>query len=229
MEYEHPTLAHKRGLVESAIASYKIKSLLDVGACWGVHGGYTFHALRNGVEKAVIIDGIITDITKERAAAFPNLELRQMSLGDKDRIAELPHSDAVIIFDVLLHQVKPDWDEFLRLYAAKTDTLIIYNQDFIGDKPIRFVDMGEAWFQQYGFTRRREDISAWFAKHDEFCPEQNKKYRDIHNFWQWGIPSMEIIKTALAVGFRLDYFCNHGQQEFNIPIIDCHSFLFRRK
>jgi hypothetical protein len=33
---------------------------------------------------------------------------------------QLQNVDAILLFDVLLHQVSPDWDEILDLYATRT-------------------------------------------------------------------------------------------------------------
>ena len=56
-------------------------------------------------------------------------------------------SDAAIIFDVLLHQVAPDWDAFLARYARKVDHFIIWNQDWAGsEETVRFVERGLDWY-----------------------------------------------------------------------------------
>ena len=97
----------------------RLSSILDVGACWGVHGGYTFHALESGrIERAVIADGDVTTLTRARAAADPRIALAEGNIGDAAFIDALPPSDAAIMFDVLLHQVAPDWDEFLAPLCA---------------------------------------------------------------------------------------------------------------
>ena len=51
--------------------------------------------------------------------------------------------DAITLFDVLLHQVNPDWDEILEMYAPSTTYFIIYNQQFVAaDKTVRLLDLG---------------------------------------------------------------------------------------
>src|SRR5947209_12278611 len=120
----HPIKAH---LLSAAIKRYRLKSLVDVGGCWGVNGGYSFYALSEGAEQIVIADGEITELTRTRAAGDPRIELRQGMLGDARFVASLPRCDAAIVFDVLLHQVAPDWNEFLALYAERVDHFVIYN------------------------------------------------------------------------------------------------------
>ena len=73
----------KAELVSAAIDRYDLKSIIDVGACWGVNGGYTFHALGGGkLERAVVVDGDITSLTRERAAGDARVQLLEGPIGD---------------------------------------------------------------------------------------------------------------------------------------------------
>lgn len=133
----------KRQLIDIAFKLVDIKSIVDLGACWGVNGGYTFHALQNyDLDRAIIVDGVITDITVERAKKFNNLQLIKGAFNDKEIIKELGNVDAAIMYDILLHQVSPNWDEILEMYSKQISTLIIYNQNWIGDNTVRFIDLG---------------------------------------------------------------------------------------
>ena len=49
-----------------------------------------------------------------------------MDLDDRREIARLPRFDAAITYDVLLHQMAPDRDEFHGFHAEKVDTLIVW-------------------------------------------------------------------------------------------------------
>lgn len=229
MAPDSPIHPFKGDLIEIAIGSYGIKSIVDVGGCFGVHGGYAFHALEHGAESGMILDRVITEPTKERAARHPGLTLKTMDLGDREEIARLPRFDAAIIYDVLLHQVDPDWDEFLALYAGKVDTLIIYNQDYAGDETFRFIDKGLEWYREQDFAGfyGKDAVDKWFARHQEKDPATGKLLRDIHGFWQWGIAYRDIIRVAHEQGFRLDYFINEGSRFFG-PLFNCNGYLFRR-
>jgi hypothetical protein len=46
-------------------------------------------------------------------------QLLEGDIGDAGFIDALPPCDAAIIFDVLLHQVAPDWDAFWRATPAR--------------------------------------------------------------------------------------------------------------
>ena len=165
-----------------------MSSILDVGACWGVHGGYTFHALKSGrIERAVIADGDVTALTRARAAADPRITLAEGKIGDAAFIDALPPSDAAIVFDVLLHQVSPDWDAFLARYARQVNHFIIWNQDWIGSgQSVRFIERGLDWYLENVGDTNRARITEWFARHDEISPQFGRPWRDVHFFWQSG-------------------------------------------
>lgn len=220
----------KADLVTAAIERYHLKSLIDVGACWGVNGGYTFHALSSGnIERAVIVDGDITALTHDRAAGDARVELLEGDIGDPDFIERLPRCDAAIMFDVLLHQVSPDWDVFLSLYGRKVNYFIIWNQDWIGsDRSVRYVDQGLHWYLNNVGDSDAARVTAWFERHNETCPWLGRAWRDVHYFWQWGIASAELISTMRKYGLALDHFEGHGVWSERYPNIQKDAYLFRR-
>ena len=222
---------NKANLISLAIDRYGLKSVIDVGGCWGVNGAYTFHALASGqIERAIILDGGITDLTRERAAGDARAELRQGDIGDADFIDALPHSDAAIIFDVLLHQVAPHWDEFLARYSQKVDHFIIYNPDWNGgDVSIRFADQSMAWYLENVPNAGRERVCEWFARHDELFPALNRPWRDVHMFWQWGIVDVDLIATMRRLGFQLDSFNNYGPWSPTFGKIQLDAYLFSKR
>lgn len=221
----------KAELVSAAIDRYDLKSIIDVGACWGVNGGYTFHALGGGkLERAVVVDGDITSLTRERAAGDARVQLLEGPIGDATFIESLPPCDAAIIFDVLLHQVSPDWDRFLALYSRKVNHFVIWNQDWIGsDRSIRFVDRGLSWYLDNAGETDADRVTRWFERHDEVSTQFGRPWRDVHYFWQWGIVSLELVTTMRRLGFVLDYFNNHGPWSDRHPNIQRDAYLFRRQ
>lgn len=74
----------KLELIDIAYELTDFRSFADLGACWGVDGAYTFHAAElcgNELDRAVIVDGNLTPLTRERAGAHPRVELVQALLG----------------------------------------------------------------------------------------------------------------------------------------------------
>jgi len=105
-------------VIERAFERCRVRSFADLGGVWAVDGGYTFFALeRFDIERAYLVDEDHTDAVRERAEGFTGLELVTANFGARTTADRLGSVDAVILFDVLLHQVAPDWDEILELYA----------------------------------------------------------------------------------------------------------------
>jgi hypothetical protein len=205
-EYTHNLKQSKLDLIDRALKKYKIKSIVDLGACWGVHGGYTFHAMDNAkIDKAFIVDGHITEPTEQRATGYPQLKLISGALGDSQIAKEIGKVDAIIMYDIILHQVKPDWDEFLEMWGRRAKHLIIYNQNWtLDDEPVRFIDRGLDWYAKNVPNTGEEGVRKWFAKHDDMSPEPGTKMRDVHYFWQWGIPLKSLTAKLESIGFKID-------------------------
>jgi hypothetical protein len=204
--YKHNLKPKKTDLIDQALQRYKISSIVDLGACWGVHGGYTFHALDKGkIKKAYIVDGHITDETRERAKAYPQLELISGALGDPEIAKKIGKVDAIIMYDIILHQVGPDWDKFLKMWGGSAKHLIIYNQNWgDGEDAIRFVDKGVDWYLKNVPHTSDDGVRSWFAKHEEINPDTGAKWRDVHYFWQWGIPLSSMTQKLESIGFAVD-------------------------
>jgi hypothetical protein len=70
-------------------------------------------------------------------------------LGSGEARHEVSNVDAVIMFDILLHQVAPGWDEFISAWAEHTNMLIVYNQNWLmSENTVRFVDHGIDWYKK---------------------------------------------------------------------------------
>lgn len=209
--HDNPVDPHKAAVVEWAFVNCGVRSFVDLGACWGVNGGYAFHGLSVAdIERAVIVDGRVTDITYERAAVHPQLELIQGPLGTQETADLVGTVDAAIMFDILLHQVGPNWDEFLARYAANVDTFIIHNQCWRGPETIRFPDFSAEEYIRRVYAHDPSAIAAWYERHDEIDEAQNKPVRDVHNFWQWGITAKDLVGTLWDLGFAIEAFENMG-------------------
>jgi hypothetical protein len=194
-----------------------------------VNGRYTFYALEQGqLERAVIVDGTITQLTRERAAAWSQLELIEGALGDDDTVKRVGQVDAAIMFDILLHQVSPDWDEFLKRYSH-IDTLIINNQNWLGPQTVRFPEFDVDEYVSRVLHSSEPRVREWYQKHHEFNDEQGKPWRDIHNFWQWGITEKDLIRVLWDLGYRVDYLFNKGLFYPRFPEIETVHVIARKR
>ena len=186
-----------------------------------MHGGYTFDALSNkNIKKAFIVDGQITNQTRERAKIFNQVELVEGTLGSDETHAKVGKIDAVIMFDILLHQANPNWDLFINKYCSTAKILIIYNQNWIGgDKTVRFIDLGLEKYLELVPHTNKENVSTWFKKHEIYNEEQNCLNKNIHNFWQFGITTPDMLNTIFKQGYDLDYFETYGQWSEKYPLV----------
>lgn len=96
------------------------------------------------VKEAVLVDGRITPTVAARANSYPQLRVIEGNFGDQEIADKVGNVDALFLFDVLLHQVSPDWDTILDMYAKNVRCLLIYNQQWIGSTTtVRLLDLGE--------------------------------------------------------------------------------------
>lgn len=230
-ELDRPITPHKAALIDWAMERFEIKSMVDLGGCWAVNGGYLLHAARGyGLERGVIVDGIMTQLTKERAKEFPQVELIAGALGAPKIVKKVGKVDAAIMYDILLHQVSPDWNEFLAAYAENVDTLIIFNQNWLGPETIRFVDAfpAEEYVKRVPHTNPAA-VAEWYSRHEKRNRELKRPWRDIHYFWQWGITQKDLIGTLWDLGYRIDYLSSYGEYNPKFPEIELIGIIARKR
>jgi hypothetical protein len=219
---------HKKDLIDYAFL-YRPQSFADLGGIWGVDGVYTFYALdRYDVSTAYLFDTDHTEAFTRRAACYPQLRPCKGNFGDFDFVkSHMPSVDAVFLFDVLFHQVKPDWDEILAFYAQHCRIFVIHNSQFMAsEKTVRLLDLGEeSYFANVPHVRTESPYKELFEKMYEVHPQHNRIWRDIHNVWQWGITDQDLIDTAKKLGFTLCYFINCGRWG-NLKNFESHGFVF---
>ena len=197
-------------MIERAFERCSVRSFADLGGVWAVDGGYTFFALeRFDIERAYLVDEDHTAAVRDRARQFGQLELVCANFGAEATAERLGWVDAVILFDVLLHQVAPDWDEILELYAPRTRSFVIVNPQWTGDgDAVRLLDLGR---EEYLRSVPPLDLHAeLFAKLDETNRRRGRPWRDVHDVWQWGISDAALTAALARLGFALVYFEDLG-------------------
>jgi hypothetical protein len=227
-------IQEKLDLIDYAFETYGIRSFAELGCAWGVDGGYGFHALeRHEVAHAAQVDNLITDTMKARAEAHPQLRLVRRNFGEPDVPDLVGDVDAVILYDVLLHQVRPDWSEVIRMYAPRTKHFVIYNQQWVKDPDtVRLMDLGkEEYFRSVpAGSEGFQSYLDLFANLDQPIPggPPGRVRRDNIAVWQWGITGSDLLKVLERLGFRLQHFRNHGSA-FGIASFENHAFVFSRR
>lgn len=223
-------LPEKLALLDAAMSHADTSSFADLGGVWGVEGGYTFHLLdRHRISAASLVDTHPTEKVRRAAKAYPALRIIQGNFGRSEVVADVGKVDLAIMFDVLLHQVTPDWDEVVRRYAFNTDCLVVYNQQWVGsESTVRLLDLGkQEYFNNVPHNPRQDPYDRLFDRLDEIHPDHGRPWRDVHHVWQWGITDQDLISVAADAGLRLVLKENYGQFG-RLKNFENHGFIFRR-
>jgi len=160
----------KLALIDYAHKLTSFGSFADMGGVWNVNAGYTFYALEKcDLEKAFLVDFRFVPEVLERAKEFPILTTIQGNFGSADMPSRLGKVDALFFFDTLLHQVNPDWDQMIEMYAANTSCFIIYNQQLVNhDRTLRLTDLALEQYLDYApykhLIRQDPRWKNWFKK-----------------------------------------------------------------
>jgi hypothetical protein len=220
----------KTALIDFACQNLNMRSTADLGAVWGVDGGYSLYAIsRHRIQKAILVDTNLTLAVRKAQAQHPGLRIIQGNFGDpavRDHIGEV---DGVFFFDTLLHQVHPDWDEVLRMYKPIARIFLIYNQQFTNlPKTTRLLELGrDEYFRNIPHAPGEEPYRTYFRDLDAIHPQHGRPYRDIHNIWQWGITDADLTSHMNDLGYTMQYYNNCGQFG-HLPNVENHAFVFSR-
>jgi hypothetical protein len=209
---------------------FDVKSFADLGGVWRVEAGYTFYALQKyRIERAFLVDTNFTNAVIERKSSYPTLQLIEGNFGEERVAQRIGSVDIVMFFDTLLHQVSPDWDEVLEMYASRASCFLILNQQFTAsEKTVRLLDLGEAeYFRNVPHTRDEEPYKSVFQSPYEMHRQHKRINRDIHNIWQWGITDDDLIAKMRLLGFKMQFYKNAGKFAY-LENFESHAFVFAR-
>jgi hypothetical protein len=206
-------------------------SFADLGGIWNVDGAYTFYTLREyGAKRAFLVDTDFTDASIKAGRSHDSLRLIQGNFGEGSVAEQLGMVDATFLFDVLLHQVKPDWIEILENYSKRTKYFVVYNQQWLGsENTVRLLDLGhDEYFKNVPHAEEEPTYKALFDKMYEIHPQHQRIWRDIHNVWQWGITDRDLLSTMQNLGYKMQYYKNCGRFG-SLPNFENHGFVFQKR
>jgi hypothetical protein len=176
---------------------------------WLVNGGYAVYCADRGASAVVLVDFHSTPEFLHEQRKRKNLSYLQGNFALPETAREVHGVDCVMLFDVLLHQVKPDWNAVLESYAPHTKLCLIFNQQFTGPRTVRLLDNGFDWYFRHVphtpvDTPEYQDL---MEKTDELHPgySDGRSYRDVHDVWQWGITDQDLKNSMHDLGFQLVY------------------------
>jgi hypothetical protein len=229
-KFRSELLQDKIDLIDFTFTSLKAQSFADLGGIWGVNGGYTFYALaKYDITSAVLVDTHPTVIFKEQSRNYKQLRFIHGNFGDEQAVHDVGQVDAVFLFDVLLHQVAPDWNEVIEMYAPRAQCLVIYNQQWVhSNRTIRLLELGEEeYFQNVPHGRTEAPYDNLFQKLNQKHPDHGRPWKDVHHIWQWGITDADLQSKIEGLGFRMQFYKNCGKFG-NLENFENHAYVFSR-
>lgn len=189
--------------LEAISAAWEVaapRSFADLGGVWAVDGAYARWTMeRFTPSRGVLVDDDLSPETRRRALALPGLELVEGNFGAAATAARVGAVDVVLLFDVLLHQVSPDWDEVLALWAPQTRAFVVVEPHWIGPETVRLVDLPQDAYLSAVPPSPLHD--ALHDRLDEPNPARGRIWRDVHDVWQWGIRDADLDAALRALGF----------------------------
>jgi hypothetical protein len=214
--------------IDYAFSRFDLHSVADLGAVWKVDAGYSFYAAqREEVERVVVCDVTFTSAVVEGAERDPKVDLVVGYLGRQETVDAVGEIDAVLLFDILLHQVDPNWDQILEMYARNAKCLILAGPWWRGESVQRLTDLEREEF--LGLVPfMREQYAEIYDKLDEPHPTRKRPWRDTFELFQWGITDAALRARMDELGFALAYHENTGLWSSTTRFDDC-SYVFVRK
>jgi hypothetical protein len=233
----HPIVPNKARYLIDAFETHRITSFADLGGSWGVLGGYSYLALMTfEIGRAYLVDAFVPPEVPTRFAPYSQFQIIKGAFGQPRVIDAVPDVDAILMFDILLHQVDPDWGQILARYAPKTRHLLIYNQQWVGgDATVRLTDMPpEQYVANTPFAADPDRAAALAAVKNIYAgfgaPHKSfggKERKDTPDIWQWGITDADLIARCVDLGFELKSRTKYGRFS-SLQNFENHGFVFTR-
>lgn len=206
-------------------------SFADLGGTWRVNGGYTFYTIdKYNIKSAFLVDTNINNLILSKTNEYKNLTLVNDNFGENTAIDQLGELDAIFLFDVLLHQVKPDWDEVLKRYSSICNCMVIFNPQFTNsENTLRLTDLGnEEYLENTPYDKDHPTYKSFLEKKNEITHyDPNRTIKDSHVLWQWGIVDKDLYAKMEDLGFSLQFYQNLGNFP-NLNNFENHAFIFKK-
>jgi hypothetical protein len=217
----------KKEVMDFSFTFLNMDRVVELGGVGEIDCAYGLYVTDKYKPKQVtMVDVQWTENAKRLCAQHKEISTIRANFGDPKLPERIGHVDTIILFDVLLHQVAPDWDQILKMYAPYTRSFIICNPQFIASpNTVRLLDLGkEEYFKNVPHEPSHPTYATLFSNMYEMI-EPGRIWRDAPNVWQWGITNNDLIQTMEHLGFRLAFLKNYGQWQ-TLSNYEQHSFLF---
>jgi len=221
----------KKEALDYAFKRFHYKSFAELGCVWNIECAYGLYILEKyKAEKGVFVDTHWTESARKRCGEYKAASVLEGNFGESTMPELVGKVDVIILFDILPHQVAPDWDRVLQMYAPMTEAFIVVEPIFNASPiTVRLMDLGrEEYFRNTPHPPDHPTYKALFEKMYEMHPEHKRIWRDIHNVWQWGITKADLVFRMDQLGFTPDFLKCDGRF-YNMDHFDYYSFVFVRK
>ena len=221
----------KKEIIDYIFKNFDINLVAELGCVWGVEGVYGRYIAKKYPNTTIMmVDTHWTKEAKELCGKFSNINIISDNFGNAEMPAKIGKVDMIILFDVLLHQVAPDWDRILQIYAPYTDFFLIVNPQYTASSvTVRLFDLGqEEYFANVPLDREHPVYKNLFEKMYEIHPDHNRIWRDVHHVWQWGITDSDLLHKMHALGFDPVYLKNLGKWG-TLSHWEDNSFVFKKR
>lgn len=221
----------KKEVLDYSFKRYNVQSVAELGCVYGVDCAYGLYVLdKYHPTRVFMVDTHWTDAAKKKCNQHKEIMQINDNFSDPSVPAKIGNIDAVILFDVLLHQVAPDWDRVLQVYSNYTKMFLIVEPIYMASPiTIRLLDLGkDEYFKNVPHAHDHPTYTALFEKMYEMNPDHNRIWRDVHHVWQWGITKDDLINKLNNLGFSLEYLKCRGRFG-KLTNFNYYSFLFVKK
>lgn len=217
--------APKFALIDTAFERFAPRSMVDLGGVWAVEGAYTFHAVReHALDAATLVDELVHP-ELERTAGRLGVRTLKGNFGNAEVQSQVGPAELVLLYDILLHQVSPDWDELLTTWSGPARVVAISCPMFRGEQTLRLPELPRE--EYLDLVPDQENHRLLHARLEEEHPERGRRWRDVHDVWQWAITDHDLRAAMERLGFELAMFENHGSFSGLERFDDC-NYLFAR-
>lgn len=219
---------NKMKLIDEAVSlmNDKPSSFADLGGVWKVNAAYTLYTSKKYNIPGTLVDTNFNPEVDLLLSKNPLLKKVTGNFGSNEVIAQLNNPDMVFFFDVLLHQVNPDWDTILERYSRITKCFVIYNQQITSYKTtIRLTELELNVYKELVPSRSDDVYEYIFSHKDDINTEYNKPWKDVHQVWQWGITDNDLRRKLASLGFKEVFYKNYGPFG-DLKSFEDHGFVF---
>jgi Glycosyltransferase like family len=218
--------------VDYAVEQLGIESFasLELGATCGQVAFYTLK--KPGVRQGALIDaGLVRAGDSmlsviELASEHPGMRVLDGAASDPSTVTEIGQVDAILLSDVLVRLVDPDWNQVLEMYAQATSAFLITNPQWEdSEASIRLIELGRERYLKA--VPPWPGIQTLFDRLDKWDSAQGRRYRDGSNVFQWGITDTDLVAKMSELGFSLERDWSLNQPPNTRGFIN-KAFVFRR-